>query len=121
MTSFNELDGLLLQAVSRQVRASLENEYLLDQSLEKERIEKELALAAAIQQKIIPKDLPKIEGYQLAGINIPSKEVGGDYYDCIELGIGKFALIMADVAGKGISAALLVNTLNAALSLVSGI
>lgn len=114
-TSFNDLDEMLLQAVSRQVRASLENEYLLDQSLEKERIQKELNLAAAIQQKIIPKELPKIEGYQLAGINIPSKEVGGDYYDCIELSNGKFALIMADVAGKGISAALLVNTLSAAL------
>ena len=88
---------------------------MLNQSLEKERIEKELNLAAAIQQKIIPKELPIIEGYQLAGSNIPSKEVGGDYYDCIELGDGKFALIMADVAGKGISAALLVNTLNAAL------
>ena len=114
-TSFNDLDAMLLQAVSRQVRASLENEYLLGQSLEKERIEKELNLAADIQQKIIPKELPKIEGYQLAGINIPSREVGGDYYDCIDLGGGKFALIMADVAGKGISAALLVNTLNAAL------
>ena len=114
-TSFNDLDAMLLQAVSRQVRASLENEYLLGQSLEKERIEKELNLAADIQQKIIPKELPKIEGYQLAGINFPSREVGGDYYDCIDLGGGKFALIMADVAGKGISAALLVNTLNAAL------
>ena len=104
-----------MQAVSRQVRASLENEYLLGQSLEKERIEKELNLAAAIQQKIIPKELPAIDGYQLAGINIPSREVGGDYYDCIDTGDGKYALIMADVAGKGISAALLVNTLNAAL------
>ena len=59
--------------------------------------------------------LPKIPGYELAGINIPSREVGGDYYDCFDLGEGKFALIMADVAGKGISAALLVSTLNAAL------
>jgi serine phosphatase RsbU (regulator of sigma subunit) len=114
-TSFNDLDELLLQAVSRQVQASIENEYLLGQSLEKERFEKELALAAAIQQKIIPESLPMIEGYQIAGINIPSKEVGGDYYDCIDIGEGKYALIMADVAGKGISAALLVNTLNAAL------
>ena len=114
-TSFNELDELLLQAVSRQVRASIENEYLLGQSLEKERIEKELSLAAAIQQKIIPESLPNIEAYQIAGINIPSKEVGGDYYDCISLGDGKFAIIIADVAGKGISAALLVNTLSAAL------
>jgi phosphoserine phosphatase RsbU/P len=114
-TSFSDLDEMLLQAVSRQVRASLENDFLLKQSLEKERIEKELTLAAAIQQKIIPEKLPKIDGYQLAGINIPSREVGGDYYDCFDLGEGKYALIMADVAGKGISAALLVSTLNAAL------
>jgi sigma-B regulation protein RsbU (phosphoserine phosphatase) len=114
-TPFNDLDEMLLQAVSRQVNASLENEYLLSQSLQKERIEKELALAASIQQKIIPIVLPKIPGYELAGINIPSREVGGDYYDCFDLGKGKFALIMADVAGKGISAALLVSTLNAAL------
>jgi serine phosphatase RsbU (regulator of sigma subunit) len=114
-TSFNDLDSLLLQAITRQVHASIENEYLLGQSLEKERIEKELNLAAAIQQRIIPKELPEIVGYQIAGINIPSKEVGGDYYDCIDLDNGRFALIMADVAGKGISAALLVNTLNAAL------
>ena len=114
-TSFSDLDEMLLQAVSRQVQASLENEYLLGQSIAKERIEKELHLAAAIQQKIIPKELPEIAGYQLAGVNIPSREVGGDYYDCIDMGNGKFALIMADVAGKGISAALLVNTLNAAL------
>ena len=115
VTFFGDLDKLLLQAVARQVQASIENEYLLGQSLEKERFEKELALAAAIQQKIIPESLPMIEGYQIAGINIPSKEVGGDYYDCIDLKDGRFALIMADVAGKGISAALLVNTLNAAL------
>jgi serine phosphatase RsbU (regulator of sigma subunit) len=114
-TSFNDLDEMLLQAVTRQVNASLENEYLLSQSLQKERIEKELALAASIQQKIIPESLPKIPGYELAGINIPSREVGGDYYDCFDLGGGKYALIMADVAGKGISAALLVSTLNAAL------
>ena len=114
-TSFSDLDELLLQAITRQVQASIENEFLLKQSLEKERIQKEMSLAADIQQKIIPKELPKIEGYELAGINIPSREVGGDYYDCIDLGKGIFALIMADVSGKGISAALLVSTLNAAL------
>jgi sigma-B regulation protein RsbU (phosphoserine phosphatase) len=114
-TSFNELDELLLNAISRQVNASIENRFLYVQSLEKEKIEKELDLAASIQQKIIPKELPKIEGYQLAGINIPSRWVGGDYYDCIDMGDDKFAFIMADVAGKGVSAALLVNTLNAAL------
>ena len=106
---------MLLDAIARQVKTAIENNFLLKQSLEKERIEKELLLAASIQQQIIPDKLPQIEGYELAGKNIPSREVGGDYYDCINVGHGKYALIIADVAGKGIAAALLVNTLNAAL------
>ncbi len=112
---FVELDQMLLEAISRQVQTAIENNFLLKQSLEKERIEKELLLAASIQQRIIPDKLPVIEGYELAGKNIPSREVGGDYYDCIDKGDGKYALIIADVAGKGIAAALLVNTLNASL------
>jgi phosphoserine phosphatase RsbU/P len=115
VTDFNELDKLLLQAISRQVQTAINNDNLLKQSIEKERIEKELHLAVTIQQRIIPRELPEIEGYELAGINIPSREVGGDYYDCIDLGKGAFAFIIADVTGKGISAALLVNTLNAAI------
>jgi len=115
VTNFNELDKLLLDAIARQVQASIENKYLNSQAIEKEKIEKELSVAASIQQRILPEVLPKIEGYDLAGINIPSKEVGGDYYDCVDLGNGKYALIIADVAGKGIGAALLVSTLDAAL------
>ncbi len=115
VTNFNELDKLLLNAITRQVQASIENQYLNNQAIEKEKIEQEIAVAASIQQRILPESLPKIEGYDLAGTNIPSKEVGGDYYDCVDLGKGKYALIIADVAGKGIGAALLVSTLNAAL------
>lgn len=114
-TAFKELDQLLLDAIAQQVSVSLENEYLHKQSLEKEIIEKEINVAASIQKRILPDSLPAISGYELAGINIPSREVGGDYYDCIDLGNRKFALIIADVAGKGIGAALLVSTLNAAL------
>lgn len=113
--NFNELDRLLLDAITRQVQATIENEYLHTQAIEKEKIEQEIIVAASIQQRILPESLPKIEGYDLAGINIPSKEVGGDYYDCVDLGKGIYALIIADVAGKGIGAALLVSTLNAAL------
>ena len=114
-TKFNELDKMLLDAIVRQVQASIENEYLNSQAIEKEKMEKELSVAASIQQRILPEVLPKIEGYDLAGTNIPSREVGGDYYDCVDLGNGKYALIIADVAGKGIGAALLVSTLDAAL------
>lgn len=115
VTKFNDLDKLLLDAVARQVHASIENQFLNSQAIEKEKMEQELIVAASIQQKILPTKLPIIEGYDLAGINIPSKEVGGDYYNCVELENGKFALIIADVAGKGIGASLLVSTLDAAL------
>ena len=115
VTKFNELDKMLLDAITRQVQASIENEFLNSQAIEKEKMEKELSVAASIQQRILPEALPKIEGYDLAGTNIPSREVGGDYYDCVDLGNGKYALIIADVAGKGIGAALLVSTLDAAL------
>ena len=115
VTDFNELDKMLLNAITRQVQASIENQYLNSQAIEKEKIEQEINVAASIQQRILPTELPKIDGYDLAGINIPSKEVGGDYYDCFDLGNGKYALIIADVAGKGIGAALLVSTLDAAL------
>lgn len=114
-TSFSELDQMLLDAIARQVSASLENEYLHKQALEKEKIEQELFVAASIQQKILPDKLPAVSGYDFAGINIPSREVSGDYYDCIDLGKNRYAFIIADVAGKGIGAALLVSTLNAAL------
>ncbi len=110
---FEDTDQLLLDALSRQVHASLENRYLHEQALEKQRIEQEMSVAASIQQRIIPASLPEIIGYDVAGVNIPSKSVGGDYYDCYKLPDGRFALIIADVAGKGMPAALLVSSLHA--------
>lgn len=113
---FDETDKILLTAFARQVRGAVENRDLLKEALENETIKNELMVASSIQKKIIPEKLPNIEGYDVAGINIPSKEIGGDYYDCFELDDGRFALIIADVAGKGVPAALLVSTLNASLN-----
>lgn len=115
VAKFADLDQILLDAIARQINAAIENDFLHQESLIKERIEGEINVAASIQQMIIPTKLPSIDGYDVAGINIPSREVGGDYYDCIDLGNGKIALIIADVSGKGIAASLLVNTLNASL------
>jgi serine phosphatase RsbU (regulator of sigma subunit) len=113
---FEETDQLLLDALARQVQASLENRFLLRQSLEKQKIDQDIAVAASIQQRILPASLPSLEGYDIAGINIPSITVGGDYYDCIRLPDGRYLLIVADVAGKGVPAALLVSTLHAYLT-----
>lgn len=82
---------------------------------EQERSEQEIRVAAEMQKRIIPQSLPDIPGYAIGGRNIPANEIGGDYYDCIPLGEGRYALVMADVTGKGIPAALLVNSLHASL------
>lgn len=113
---FDDTDELLLNALTRQVHASLEIRFLHQQALEKQRMEHDLSVAAAIQKRIIPESLPVIEGYDLAGANIPSKSVGGDYYDCVPLSDGRYALVIADVAGKGIPAALLVSSFHAYLA-----
>jgi len=115
VTSFDATDQLLLDAFARQVHASLENHYLYEQSLEKERVEKEISLAGDIQKQLIPAQLPHIEGYDQFGINIPTKFIGGDYYDCIALPDGRYMFIMADVSGKGVAAGLLVSTLHASV------
>jgi phosphoserine phosphatase RsbU/P len=115
LKTFDVNDQMLLDAFVRQVHVSLENQYLYEQSLEKERQDSEISLAGSIQKNLIPEELPEIEGYEQYGINIPTKFIGGDYYDCIPLKDGRFVFIMADVSGKGVAAGLLVSTLHASV------
>jgi len=112
---FETVDRMLLHLISQQVRAAIENKYYIREMLDKQRMTRELELASAIQRTILPSILPVIPGYQNSGLNIPSREVGGDYFEIIPLTSGRFALVIADVAGKGIYSALLVNSLHAAL------
>ena len=113
--SFDDTDELLLGAIAKQVQAAIENDRFHKEALENEAIKRELAVAAEIQKRILPINLPKIEGYDIAGINIPSKEVSGDYYNVFKLDESRYAIILADVAGKGMPASLLVSTLDASL------
>ncbi len=112
---FDDTDELLLGAIARQVQAAIENDRANKEALENETMKRELEVAAEIQKRILPVDLPEIDGYDIAGINIPSKGVSGDYYNVFKLDDGRFALIVADVTGKGMPASLLVSTLDASL------
>ena len=112
---FETVDKMLLHLVSQQVRTALENRFYLNEMIEKQRLLREVELASVIQKTILPTELPEIPGYRCSGLNIPSREVGGDYYEIIPLSGGRFALVIADVAGKGVYSALLVNSLHAAL------
>lgn len=79
---------------------------LLRQSTEKERLEEELRIARTIQMSLLPKDRVNIPGLSIAALCLPATEVGGDYYDFLPLGENRLALLIADVSGKGTSAAL---------------
>lgn len=79
---------------------------LLTQSAEKERLEEELRIARSIQMSLLPQDRISVPGLSIAALCLPATEVGGDYYDFLPMGEGKLALLIADVSGKGTSAAL---------------
>ncbi|HVF22698.1 MAG TPA: SpoIIE family protein phosphatase [Pyrinomonadaceae bacterium] len=93
----------------------VENATLVETRLERERLERELALASEIQQRFQPTAPPQIEGYELQGISFPCYEIGGDYYDFIEREDGRLVIALGDVSGKGTAAALLMSSLHAAV------
>jgi serine phosphatase RsbU (regulator of sigma subunit) len=80
------------------------------QAQERERIEQELRVARLIQQTLLPKRVPELPGYQLAAYYQPAREVGGDFYDFLELDNGHFGLVVGDVTDKGVPAALVMAT-----------
>ncbi|HEV8241808.1 MAG TPA: GAF domain-containing SpoIIE family protein phosphatase [Thermoanaerobaculia bacterium] len=115
---FPDEDRRALSLFANQAALALEQARLHQASLEKERLEREMELAAQIQQGILPRALPTIAGYEVLGWTKPARHVGGDYWDVVPLPDGRFALLVADVSGKGVSAALLVSTLHSALRLL---
>src|SRR5262249_43991013 len=82
---------------------------------ERDRLENELELARRIQARLLPASPPLVTGFDVAGLSESAREVGGDYYDHIELGDGRVLLVIADVSGKGVPAALLMWGSRAAL------
>jgi sigma-B regulation protein RsbU (phosphoserine phosphatase) len=111
-------DRRTLGLFANQAAIALENARLHLRALEQERLEREMHLAAEIQRQILPKGAPLVAGYQLAGWNRPAREVGGDYYDMFPTRSGRMGLVVGDVSGKGIPAALMVSTLHSALRLL---
>ena len=81
-------------------------EVLAHEIRERERVEQELLVARRIQQASLPKEVPKLEGWEIAPLYRPAREVGGDFYDFLELADGHLGLVVGDATGKGVPAAL---------------
>jgi len=104
---FTSDDEDLLAGLTSLIGIAIENAILHKEAIEKQRIEAELELAAEIQRGLLPESPPVLEGYEIAAMSIPARQVGGDYYDFVREDEGHVALIIGDVSGKGIPAAML--------------
>jgi serine phosphatase RsbU (regulator of sigma subunit)/pSer/pThr/pTyr-binding forkhead associated (FHA) protein len=113
-SSFTEDDLQIVTALANVAAAKIENVRLLEESLEKRRLDQDMKTAAEIQRGLLPSAAPDVPGYALAGSNRPSRSVGGDYYD-FALDQGRLLFALGDVAGKGTGAALLMAVLRAAV------
>jgi phosphoserine phosphatase RsbU/P len=105
----------LLKAIAAQAAAAIENARLLAESIEAEALEKQVRMAADVQQRMIPQKSPELPGVELAAVYVPSFDLGGDFYDYIELPDSNLGLVIADVSGKGVPASLIMASVRAAL------
>jgi sigma-B regulation protein RsbU (phosphoserine phosphatase) len=112
---YSVTDIELLETLCDQVSLAVENAKLYLETVEKQKMEQELEVAREIQHRLLPKTFPEIEGLETHAVNFPSKHVGGDYFDIIPLGNEKVAMVIADVSGKGVPAALLMASLQSSL------
>jgi len=102
----DELEGLADSFNKMAIDLKRYTEELRLTTAEKERMQRELEIAKGIQQSFLPELPPRIEGIDRAALNVPAQEVGGDFYDFIPIGGEDWGLVIADVSGKGIPAAL---------------
>jgi len=112
-----ENDLRLVAQIARFAAVTLERTRLREEALAKAKIDEELRTAYVIQSRLLPAQLPEIEGYCFAGTNRPCKTVSGDYYDVVVRPDGRIYFVIADVSGKGITAALVMSSVATAFQI----
>ena len=115
-STFSALDRQILDALGAQAASILDNSRLIARERERQRLEQELNIAREIQQALAPQGMLDFPHLAVTGTHRPCYEVGGDYFDVCPLADGRVAILIADVAGKGLGAALLTTMLQGALS-----
>lgn len=113
---FSKIDRQLLDAVSMQAASILDNARLVEHERQRQRLDQELTIARNIQQALLPKRFENFHHLAISGINTPCHAVGGDYFDVFPMSDDRTAFVIADVAGKGLGAALVTTMLQGSLS-----
>lgn len=112
---FTEFETKLLQSIASQAAVAIENARLQEEALEKDRLERQVQIAAEVQRRMMPVKAPKVQGLDISALYVPCFELGGDFYDFIPLGDHSMGITVADVVGKGLPASLLMASVRAAM------
>jgi predicted permease len=115
---FGEAEKQLLNSAAEVFALMIENARLNDRALEQEKVRRDLALAAEVQRRLLPPQPPSFPGATLAAFTLPARTIGGDCYDFVELPGGGIGIAVADVAGKGVAAALLTSVVQTSLRMI---
>ena len=115
LNAYSDDDLEVLMMLASQVAIIIEKVMLHEQLIEKKRLEGQLEVARQVQLELLPPNDPQLEGFDISAYNVPTEEVSGDYYDWVPIYDDQISLVIADVAGKGVAAALLMAFLRASL------
>lgn len=116
--SYEKADIEFISSLASLAIISIENARLFKETLEKQRLEKDLETARNIQNNLLPKKIPSLTNFEIAAYNKSARIVGGDYYDIIKLDENRLLFAIADVSGKGVPAALLMANIQAFLKTI---
>ncbi len=117
--SFRSADKQLLAACADQFALMIENARLTERILEQEKLRRDVALAAEVQKRLLPRESPETAASSFAAFTLPVRSVGGDYYDFLNIGDHRIGIALADVAGKGVPAALIMAVVHASLRILA--
>ncbi len=117
---FDRRNLLLLNALANQIAFAIEQSRLMRTSLERERFEQEMLIARDLQERLLPKQMPISPFYELYAESLPASIVGGDYFDVVAFSDNTLGVLVADVSGKGASAALYMGMIKGIVQAISG-
>jgi sigma-B regulation protein RsbU (phosphoserine phosphatase) len=105
--SFSQADFVVFKSIAEQSAFALYNAIIYSMANEKKRLDHDLEIARDIQRILLPSEAPAIGGFQISGINVPARQVSGDYFDYIQVDQDRLGVAIADVSGKGVPASLI--------------